>query len=237
MRKFVIAALCALLCLSACQSTDETLMRTISVSGSGSVTIDPDMATFSVSVEEIAGTTAEAQAKANEKMAEVYRILSEEYGIPADDLRTTGINLYPRYSYSDGQQILTGQCSQQDIRVKVRDLDELAPIIDSLSSVTNITISSINLDAEDKEDVMSEARILAMQNAYRQAEDYASAAGLTVDGPVSISSGSVSWASNRIQPVALATSADHAESSKASLSYYAGDLEVNASVSVTFNLI
>ena len=74
--------------------------------------------------------------------------------------------------------------------------------------------------------------------SYAQAEDYASVAGLTVDGPVTISSGSVNWYSNRIQPVALAAGADYmAESSKASASYYAGDLEVSASVSVTFNLI
>ena len=213
-------------------------MRTISVSGSGSVTIEPDMASFSVSVEETADTTGEAQSMANEKMAEVYRILSEEFSIVDDDLRTTGMNLYPRYSYVDGQQVLLGQCSQQSLSVKVRNLDDLAPIIDRLSSISGITISSISLDAEDKSAVMSQARVLAMQDAYAQAEDYASAAGLAVEGPVTISSGSVNWYTNRIQPVALAASADYAaESSKASASYYAGDLEVSASVSVTFNLI
>ena len=238
MKKFTIAALCALICLTACQTSGDALMRTISVSGSGSVTIEPDMASFSVSVEETADTTAEAQSMANEKMAEVYRILSEEFSIEDADLRTTGIDLYPRYSYVDGQQVLLGQCSQQSLSVKVRTLDDLAPVIDRLSTISGITISSISLDAEDKSAVMSQARVLAMQDAYAQAEDYASVAGLTVDGPVTISSGSVNWYSNRIQPVALAASADYtSESSKASASYYAGDLEVSASVSVTFNLI
>ena len=187
MRRFIIVALVALAVLTGCQSTAEDYMS-VSVSGSATVTLTPDMASFSISVSETGQTTWEAQQQANAKMQDIYDILHEDFGIVAEDIRTTSMSLYPEYRYEDGQQILVGQTASQSISVTVHRLDDLALIVDRLSSVTGISLSSISLDASEKDESMSQARRLAMQDAMDKAWDYAEAAGLVLGAPVSVRS-------------------------------------------------
>lgn len=234
MKRIVIALLALALLLTGCQSVDQ-IERTVSVSGSASVTLEPDMASFSVSIEETGETTAEAQSLANAKMEEIYAILHGEYGVEAADIRTTGMSLYPDYAYIDGEQVLRGQAASQSISVTLHDISQLAPVVDSLSSVSGISLSSISLDASNKSESMAEARRLAVLDAKERAEVYAQSAGLELgDALVINESGSYS-AANRIQPTYLsAMAADESASAKAA--YYAGDLTVSASVSVSFEM-
>lgn len=234
MRRFIVVALVALAFLTGCQSTTVDYMS-VSVSGSATVTLTPDMASFSISVSETGQTTWEAQQMANAKMQDIYDILHDDFGIVAEDIRTTSMSLYPEYRYEDGQQILVGQTASQSISVTVHRLDDLAPIVDNLSSVTGISLSSISLDASEKDESMSQARRLAMQDAMDKARDYAEAAGLVLGDPVSISeSGSYHYA-NRVQPTMLMAGAS-AKDEASSASYYAGDLSVAADVDVTFTM-
>ena len=228
----VLAVLLAL--LTGCQSS-QTAFRTVTVSGKGSVTLTPDMASFSVSIEETADTTSQAQSGANAKMAEITSILEGQYGILAEDIRTTGMSLYPSYRYQDGEQILIGQTASQSLSVTVHRLDDLAPIVDSLSSVSGISLSSISLDASDKSQAQSEARRLAVQDALSRATDYAEGIGVSVVSPISIQESGSYYAANRIQPTYLAASVK-AEDAMSSASYYAGDLSVSSSVDVTFEI-
>ena len=226
MRKTIVLVLASVLLLAGCQSTDGG-GRTVTVSGSGEVSISPDMATFSVSVEEIGDTTAQAQEAANVKMAQICAILQEEFLLDDDDIRTTGMSLYPQYRYEDGVQVLTGQAAGQSISVTVHDLDQLAPIVDRLSSVSGISLSSISLDAQDKEASLSE-------DASARAADYAGAAGLTLGEALVIQEGGSYYGANRIQSAALYAAADESASAKAS--FHAGDITVSASVNVTFEM-
>lgn len=228
----VLAVLLSL--LTGCQSS-QTAFRTVTVSGEGSVTLTPDMASFSVSIEETADTTSQAQSGANAKMAEITSILEGQYGILAEDIRTTGMSLYPSYRYQDGEQILIGQTASQSLSVTVHRLDDMAPIVDSLSSVSGISLSSISLDASDKSQAQSEARRLAVQDALSRATDYAEGIGVSVVSPISIQESGSYYAANRIQPTYLAAAAK-AEDAMSSASYYAGDLSVSSSVDVTFEI-
>ena len=236
MRKIIVLSLAVLLAFTSCQSMDDSPSGTVSVSGSGSVSVEPDMASFSVSIEQTAETTAEAQSQTNARMEKVYSILHDEYGIPAEDIRTTGMSMYPEYRYEDGVQILIGQTSSQSASVTVRNLDDLARIVDSLSAVTGISLSSISLDASDREAVRNEARLLAVQNALEKAKLYAEAAGMSLGDAVTISENGSYYASNRIQPVLLSAAAKDESSLTSSASFYAGDLEVSADVNVTFEM-
>ena len=218
MRKTIVLVLASVLLLAGCQSTDGA-GRTVTVSGSGEVSISPDMATFSVSVEETGETTAQAQ---------------EAFLLDDDDIRTTGMSLYPQYRYEDGVQVLTGQAAGQSISVTVHDLDQLASIVDRLSSVSGISLSSISLDAQDKEASLSEARLEAIADASARAADYAGAAGLTLGEALVIQEGGSYYGANRIQPAVLYAAADESASAKAS--FHAGDITVSASVNVTFEM-
>lgn len=236
MRRILTVLALSLALLASCATAGTTSSGGVSVTGNGSVTLSPDMATFSVSVSETAETTAEAQAATNAKMAQIYATLSEEFGVEAKDLRTTSMNLYPDYEYVDGRQVLTGQTSSQSLNVTLHDLDDLAPVVDRLSTISGISLSSISLDAADKAAAQAEARALAVEDAMSKASDYATAAGLGLGKALAISEAGFTSYSNRIQPTMLYAEAASAGSAKDSASYYAGDLQVTAEVSVTFAL-
>ena len=79
MRKGLIAALViAALALTSCQSTGTPIESMVTVSGSATVKLTADIASFTVSVEETRESTSQAQEAANEKMNAVASILQDE---------------------------------------------------------------------------------------------------------------------------------------------------------------
>lgn len=235
--KFITILLTALLAVTmvSCATTATTNEpRTISVSGSGEVALSADMASFSVSFSNTADTTKEAQTLTNTAMQRVYDILENEYGVSKDDIRTTSMNLSPRYSWLDGVQTLVGQTASQSIDVNIYDLSLLGSIMDSLSEITGIEFSSIQLGLQDNSEALMHARIKAIDDAKAKAADYADASGMTVLNPISISDNSGSYVYANYAPTALMARSVADES--ASALYYESDVKVSASVSVVFEM-
>ncbi|HPY12661.1 MAG TPA: SIMPL domain-containing protein, partial [Sphaerochaeta sp.] len=187
-----MVALTMISCTSA-----QGLVRTIEVSGTGEVTLEPDIATFSIQVSEKGETTKEAQREANGKMSALLSTLRAN-GIAEKDLKTTAITLRPSYIWVENKQVLDGQVASQSLNVTVRDLVKLGSIIDELATVSNISLNSIVLDKEDKSEGMAEARRLAVANARTKADLYALESGTVVSNVVTISE--FSTASNPYNP-------------------------------------
>jgi uncharacterized protein YggE len=193
--------------LAGCTST-QGLVRTIEVSAVGEVTVDPDIATFSIQVSEKGETTKEAQRFANEKMSALLSIL-RDMGVADTDLKTTGLTLRPSYVWIENKQVLDAQVASQSVSVKVRTLSDVGAIIDRLGEVSNITLTSILFDRENKEEGLTQARQLAVANAAKKAHLYAAETGMEVGSPITISE--FTTASNpynpRLKVMALASEA------------------------------
>lgn len=235
----LLSALLLVSCASTSEVEDKTL---VTLSGRGRVTLEPDMAQFSIGVSETEDTTAEALAAANEKMNAILAIMKDA-GVADDDIETSYLRLSPSYTWNEGERILLGQNASQDISVTIKELGEnedvLAKVIDRLASVDGIELGSISFDASDKEAAYSEARQAAVKHALAKAEDYAAAAGLKLGKVTSISEGyDDSYSSNSM--VAEASGVMYAMASMASDSrttVHAGDIEVSISVNVSVELI
>lgn len=72
---------------------------------------------------------------------------------------------------------------ENTIRVVVRDFDSLGEILATALAEGANTIHGISFDIENREQVVEEARQIAIQNAQNQAESIAEAAGITL-GPI-----------------------------------------------------
>ena len=232
--KIAVALLVALiaLALAGCANA-QGMVRTIEVSATGEVTLEPDIATFSIQVSEKGETTKEAQRAANEKMAALLATL-REYAIAEKDLKTTAITLRPSYIWVENKQVLEAQVASQTLSVTVRDLPALGSIIDKLGEVSNISLNSIVLDKEEKGEGMAEARRLAVSNARAKAELYAEEAGMVVFNVVTISE--YSSASNpynpRLKVMAMASEAAYDMATEIP----AGTLTLTATLSVVFEM-
>jgi uncharacterized protein YggE len=211
----------------------QALVRTIEVSSTGEVTLEPDIATFSIQVSEKGETTKEAQRAANEKMGVLLSVLRAN-GTAEKDLKTTAITLRPSYIWVENKQVLEAQVAAQTLSVTVRDLAKLGTIIDELATVSNISLNSIVLDKEDKREGMEEARRLAVANARAKADLYAREAGMEVSNVVTISE--YSTASNpynpRMKVMAMASEAAYDMATEIP----AGTLTLTATLSVVFEM-
>ncbi|MFA7560002.1 MAG: SIMPL domain-containing protein [Sphaerochaeta sp.] len=222
--------LIALVALTGCQSLTNTITRTVEVSGTAQVVVQPDIASFSIQVSEKAETTSEAQQKANQKMSVLLATLREA-NIQDRDLQTTMINLRPSYDYIDNKQVLAGQVASQTVSVTVRDLNNIGSLIDSLGQVSSITLNSISFDKEDKSQAQSEARDLALANALAKAEQYASQVNMKTTTPITISEYSV--ASNPYNPRMMSMAA---ASYDMATEISAGTLTITSTVSLVMEI-
>lgn len=138
----------------------------------------PDTATFSTGVTSKAPT---AQGALRQNSADMDKVIQQivVLGIAREDIQTSGITLNMDYEYgTDGRQPrFIGYQVSNTVTVKVRQIDRLGAILDSVVSQGANNLSGPSFSLDDDSAAQREARDKAMQRAQAQAMDYARRAG------------------------------------------------------------
>ena len=178
---------------------------TINISGTGSVSVAPDMAIVSLGVVREAKTAREALDANNDAMAAVLSAM-ESKGIEKKDLQTSGFNIQPRYFYpkrkSNGEQPqpqITGYVVSNNLTVRVRELAKAGEILDLVVTLGVNSGGNIRFANNDPSAALKEARVKAVKDAVEKAQTLAIAAGVEL-GPIK----NISENFNRPRPVAIA---------------------------------
>lgn len=242
MKRIVLALLASIAVFAAigCESTSLIeKSRTISVQGVGKVSVAPDIASFSITVSELAETTREAQIETNRKIGELLSMI-REVGVEEKDLVTTALEFFPEYRWKEDEQILVGQRVRQTIHVTVRGIGGestvLPKLIDRIGAVTHISMSSIRFSKEDTSDAYAESRKLAMEKAIQKASEYAEAAGMRLGDPLTVTD----YASSDYQAprnAMVKAAGSYMMESVAVADVPTGELDITSSVSVVFELL
>jgi len=161
---------------------DDGGSRTITVSGTGTVDVVPDIANLSLGVQVSAETSQQAIDRLGTESEELLTALTG-LGIAERDIQTAGLDLYPQYD-QNGQQI-NGYQASTSVNVTARDLDGLGGLIDGVSALVreSLTLGGISFSYDDPESVLGDARRAAVEDAETKAAQYADVAGATV-GPI-----------------------------------------------------
>lgn len=207
----------------------------ITVTGEGRVEMRPDMATVTLGVMTEAETADAALAANSERLAEVLAILREQ-GIEERDIQTSGLSLSPRYENRPepteaGRPQITGFFASNMLTVRVRALDSLGGVLDTVVRTGANTLHGLSFGLQEPEPVLDEARRAAVADARRKAELYAGAAGVTL-GPVLSISDQTSWGPP--QPVMMAE-ASFARAA-ADVPVASGEVSLIASVTIVYGL-
>jgi hypothetical protein len=183
--------------LSACASnalaqteegSQEAHKRTISVSGTGRITLSPDLARISIGVQTEAEDAAEAVAENNSQAQAVQDALAG-FDIAAEDIRTTNFSIYPRQDYGpDGEIRSITYVVNNTVFVTVRDLDQIGEILGAVVAAGANNINSIQFDVADREGTNQEALKAAVENARERAQALAEAAGVELGAVQTIES-------------------------------------------------
>lgn len=160
---------------------------TVSISATGTVEREPDIAIMTTGVQTEAKTAAEAVANNAVQMTSVFKAV-EAAGIAKKDMQTSNFSLNPRYDYSSrgSSPRLTGYTASNQLSITVRDLDNLGETMDAIVSAGSNTFNGLRFGLDDPAEAQDEARRDAMQEARERAELYAAAAGLKVKRIVTI---------------------------------------------------
>jgi len=155
------------------------------VSGTGTVTITPDIAVLSVGVSDQETTVAAAQARVTDAMNKVMAALKQN-GVADKDIQTTSYSIQPvtRYDSTKNESVITGYSVSNMVNVKIRALDKAGTVIDAVAVAGGnaIRINGVSLTVEKPEGYFGEARGKAMADAKAKADQLASLAGVKLGG-------------------------------------------------------
>ncbi len=163
-------------------AADTTPAPRIVVTGEGEAAIAPDIAILSLSVMREAKTAREALDANNAAMTEVIEAI-KLFGIAARDIQTAGIQISPRYNYSnkpDGSQDaeLVAYQVTNTLTVRVRDLIKTGEILDKAVSLGVNQGGGIAFANDDPSTAIDDARKKAVANAMAKAKSLSDAAGV-----------------------------------------------------------
>ena len=197
------------------------------MSGTGTVTVDPDTAVITLGVQANAATGAEAMDQVNASSAALTEALVAA-GIAEEDIQTSGLNLW---TTTDDRGEVNGYQASLSVNVTVRDIAAVGPTIDAAQQAAGpgFTIGGVTFSFADPESVLEQARIDAVDSARTKAEQYAAAAGLTLGDVVSIIEGSAT------PPLLYRAAPATAAAEDAGPSISPGQLDLTVDISVTYS--
>jgi len=165
----------------------ETITRTISVSGTGVVKIDPDTASISLGVIANDESLEVAQETVSTGLVAITQSLTDA-GIAAEDIQTTSYNVYPVPEYDrDGNYVGVERYEvSAGLTVIVRDIDSVGTVLDAAVDAGANNVWGISFYVEDPSTAASQARQAAVEDARGKADELATAGGMVVVNIVSI---------------------------------------------------
>ena len=208
-------------------TTDTPAAHTITVSATGSVTLVPDVARVSVGVTVTKPTVKAARNAAGTAMNQVIASL-KSLGIDEKDIKTTSIDLGPQYSNSSPAKIVGYRMSQQ-LQITVRDLDKAGDVIDAATAAGATDVGGLWFEVADPAKAMDDARADAIAKARTSAQAMATAAGVGLQGVISISEASISYPGPYY-------AAEGAARDSAATPVQPGTQDVQANVTVVFEI-
>ena len=210
----------------------------INVSGTGTVTVQPDEGYITIGVVTHNDSSAKAVRENSETVDSLYSTL-KKLGIKKTDLETVRFNVAQRYKEvpdgknDDGQTIYktvpAGFIVTNLINVTVCDLSNFGKILDAVTQNGANSIQNIGFGYSNKQAKLVEARALAAKDAIAKAKTMALGFAFKLGNIVSISENS-----NNYYPRSYSKMA--AESVGGSVPVSSGSLSYSVTVNVTWEI-
>ena len=199
----------------------------ITVVGSGTADVVPDVAEWSFGVRSEASSASDALSANASAMKAVLAAL-EDAGISKDDVQTTDVSLYPETA-DDGRTV-TGYSASSTVTATVRKLGDAGKVVDAAVRAGANDVYGPNLHPSDTDEAYGEAVDKAFDDARAHAVAIAAKAGVTLGAPIAIVEG------GGYVPGPM-TSYDRAAGAAAEVApVEPGTQQVSASLTVTFSI-
>jgi uncharacterized protein len=209
---FSLAVACLVLLLQGTVGAAQEATARIVATGEGSVSLAPDMAVLSLTVNREADTARSALDANSAAMTEVIAAMEKE-GIAARDMQTAGFSIQPRYVYpkprGEKPPQIVGYTVRNSLTVKIRDLERLGELLDRSVSLGVNEGGNVRFSNDDPTAALSQARKAAVEDALARIRTMADAAGVGVGSIIAITESSgMSGPRPMMESMAMARAAD-----------------------------
>jgi uncharacterized protein YggE len=205
-------------------------VKTLQVTGMGSVSANPDEAVLVLAVQTQAATAVQASSDNAAMMSTVMNALVN-VGVSKSAIQTVSYTLTPMYGNTVDQTTpakLLGYVARNAIQVTLTDLSSVGKVLDTAvnAGVNEVQDVEFTLSPSAFTAVERQASQLAIADADANAKAIASTLGVTLIGPISVSP------EYTYQPIVQRLTAGPA----ASTPIQPGTLQVTASVQITYQI-
>ena len=202
---------------------------TVEVVGEGIVYATPDMVNISISIEKEGLDLKNLRQKNGEAVAQVFQLLSKE--LPMENFQTSYVSLY-----KDDYNKLNKYRVVQNINIKLEDISKYDNLMNAIFDAGVNRIDGISFEVKNKEKLLQEARVAAIDDARKKALLYAVSLDQNIGKAIQIKE--VNSHFNDIQPVermskmSLGSPANGNDNTLA-----VGKIAIEAQVNVAFELL
>lgn len=159
---------------------------TINFSGTGKIVVTNTVASISFTFSDIQEDVSQAREMVSMQSNSAYEALRETFRIAERDIRTTSYAVYPEYEYirplesEPGKNELVGYRVSHTTAIKIRDLDQVGAIIDTISGLEPTSMSGLSfaLDDDEQKRLEKQAAIVAIRDARKQANQISRGSGI-----------------------------------------------------------
>ena len=215
--------------------------NTISVSGTSSLTVNPNRAEIYVKIVTLEKTAQEAKNKNSQISKQVIDAIKKE-GIKDKDIETSQFSIYPKYEYQEtadsglrkSNQVLTGYEVTNILKVTTLELEKAGKLVDVAVEKGANDIESVmfGLTKEMEKEVKQQAMVAASNDAREKAVALATNVGVTLLKPITISESSFYY-----MPYAIRGAFGKAEASMpAQTTINPQKLDVSAAVQIVYEI-
>jgi uncharacterized protein YggE len=220
--------------LAQAQPAREMISETVSVSGTGRVTLVPDRFSFTVGVQTVANTVDDAVRENNTRLTNVIAALKKA-GAADKDIQTSGFSIWPQQDYSEQGKPprILGYQVTNSVTVRSTKIADAGKLLGVAVAAGVNTASGINFEVADPARGREQGLKAAFDDARSKASLLAQAAGRTLGRAITISDGVQHYPPP--QPMPRAAMAE-ARLEAADVPVESGTQELTFTVSVTFEL-
>jgi hypothetical protein len=160
--------------------------KLVTVTGEATVAVAPDAAVIRLGVSSQDKTAREA-SEANAKQMTGVLAAIKDSGIADRDVQTSRLSLQPQYDPNkSGTARLTGFQANNQVTVKIRDIERLPAVLDRAIAAGANEMSGIEFVVSEQSKLLDRARDDAITDSRRKADLYAKAAGAKLGHVVTI---------------------------------------------------
>jgi hypothetical protein len=187
-RRGALALLILALALAGCTAYGPgSADRTISVTGEGTVVVPPDTVVLTLGVQ-TRGTEVGPTVAENNRAAERVIQAVTALGVAAEDVQTSyfSISTQPRYDQFGNVTDEVTYWVDNSITVTLHDIQQLGELLNQALAQGANSVQGISFTVSDRSAALVPARSQALDDARRQAEQIAGAAGVALGEIVSL---------------------------------------------------